>query len=235
MVELLFGRKTPTTLKSSVKSVTLDATLSEDSEFSNRITSFPVESGGAISDHSIREPEAVTIEGLISETPIAFLGGKLTSAGEFKDPVGDGYAFLLSLGGYSTQERVPPDFIGPVQDSLTSIAGTQYTQKEAGLPQLIDILTEFRLYTDMGIERLSVRRDKDTGDSLKFTASFKKVRLVEVKYDLAMSKVQSPVAAPSATKQAAPKKPVANKETAVPLESKLHMDFMGNGAGYLNP
>jgi hypothetical protein len=238
MLELIFGRKSQTKISLaprpgeesliSLPFVALDATLSEHGAFNSRITSFPVESGAFFSDHVLHEPEEVSIEGIISETPLQYLG-KLrdltTGNGEFKDPVGDGYSFLLAVGGWTQPKK---NFTNRPHDFRRD----EETEAEF---RLVDLLTEFRLYTDMGITSLNVTRDKDTGDSLRFTASFKKVKIVEVKYDLAMSKVQSPVEAPGATKQAAPKKPFADKPTKVPLKSKLYMDFIEDGTTYLTP
>lgn len=70
VLSLLFGKKYA---KSTVGGVTLDATLSEDHEYNSRVTSFPVEDGGDISDHIIKEPERVQITGVVSDTPLAIL------------------------------------------------------------------------------------------------------------------------------------------------------------------
>jgi hypothetical protein len=222
MVELLFGRKAPTSIRTSLQAITLDATLAEDSEYSNRITEFPLESGSSISDHVIHEPENVTIKGLISETPVAVLGtvGRaLMNGGSFSDPIGDGYAFLLAIGGYSQ-----PKFSGKAKPTDQFLSGGQDITESAQQFQLVDILTEFRLYTSMGITRLHVGREPTTGDALVFTASFKKVRMVEVQEGLTMPRVSEPAAAPRAKKQAAEKSNVGtqNASDMNNLESVIH-------------
>lgn len=67
---LLFGKKYDQT---RVGSVFLDATISEGHNYNSRVTSYPVETGGIISDHIINEPETLTITGIVSDTPLNIL------------------------------------------------------------------------------------------------------------------------------------------------------------------
>ena len=53
----------------------LDASLSEDHTLDSELTEFPVENGSVISDHRVVKPEGVVVEGIISKTPVSFLGG----------------------------------------------------------------------------------------------------------------------------------------------------------------
>jgi len=70
VLSLLFGKKYA---KSTIATVTLDATLSEDHEYNSKVTSFPVEDGRVVTDHIIKEPERVQISGIVSDTPLAIL------------------------------------------------------------------------------------------------------------------------------------------------------------------
>ncbi len=62
--------------KGKLAHITLDAELYERHTATSRVTRYPVETGVNISDHISIEPEAVTIEGLISDSPI--IGGNAT-------------------------------------------------------------------------------------------------------------------------------------------------------------
>lgn len=53
--------------------INLDATISENHTSSYNITRHPVESGVSISDHKRREPLRITIEGIITNTPLELL------------------------------------------------------------------------------------------------------------------------------------------------------------------
>lgn len=70
VLSLLFGRKYAQT---NVGGVFLDATLTEDHQYNSRVTSYPIEDGTIISDHIINEPETLSITGIVSDTPLAFL------------------------------------------------------------------------------------------------------------------------------------------------------------------
>lgn len=52
---------------------TIDAALSEEHAFDSEVTMFPVESGADITDHVRAQPITVTIEGVVSDTPIGLM------------------------------------------------------------------------------------------------------------------------------------------------------------------
>jgi hypothetical protein len=51
-------------------SVSLDATISEGTEHNVTVTDHPIEDGASASDHIRDEPDQLTIEGIISRTPV---------------------------------------------------------------------------------------------------------------------------------------------------------------------
>ena len=63
----LFGRKYD---KGRVGVVELDVTISENHTFNSRATQFPVETGGDVTDHIINDPDILTLEGIVSDTPL---------------------------------------------------------------------------------------------------------------------------------------------------------------------
>lgn len=69
-IGLLFGRKYP---RSNVQGVFLDATISEDHHYVSRATQFPIENGSVITDHVINEPDTLSLSGVVSDSPLAFL------------------------------------------------------------------------------------------------------------------------------------------------------------------
>lgn len=62
----------PASLKKSsrVGIVTLDATLREKHSFASKVPSEPIEIGSNLSDHVINQPDRISIEGFITNTPI---------------------------------------------------------------------------------------------------------------------------------------------------------------------
>ena len=60
----------------------VDAVLSEEHVRESEVTNFPVEDGTNISDHIILQPEVLTMEGVISESPVQYLTNILDSSPE---------------------------------------------------------------------------------------------------------------------------------------------------------
>ncbi len=48
----------------------LDAAKAEQHQYENEITQYPVEKGGRVADHVIAQPLVLTIDGIISDTPV---------------------------------------------------------------------------------------------------------------------------------------------------------------------
>lgn len=133
---------------------TVDAALSEDHNFDCEVTSFPVERGANITDHIRQLPKSVTIEGIVSDTPIGRAG-----------VVRSGVAALQEEG---LIEAVP--FSSEALDTLLAI-------QAKGEP--VTITTSLKVYENMALEKLSVPRDASTGAALRFTATFTEIRIVE--------------------------------------------------------
>ena len=72
MINILTNRQDPVT----IGNLELEATLTENHEFVNDITSYPVEEGYEISDHVNQKPESITINALFSRDSewTSFLG-----------------------------------------------------------------------------------------------------------------------------------------------------------------
>lgn len=70
-------------LPTQIGLLTVDVTLQESHEFGARATDWPVEEGTVITDHVRLEPRALTIEGFVTDTPIAF-----TSVGNVRSATG---------------------------------------------------------------------------------------------------------------------------------------------------
>lgn len=156
-LDLIFSEKEP----GKIGAVTLDATINEQHEYANKVTKFPVEDGSDISDHAKREPERITIEGIITNSPVQFLGGIFSG-----DRVKEGLEELLKIAGY--------DY--PAQANSPTAAPNSLT--------LVDVVTGLRIYSDMALTRLSIPRGPRTGNALRFSAEFVKIRFVQSQFTL---------------------------------------------------
>lgn len=123
----------------------VDAALTEEHVFDADVTDYPVEKGGNVSDNIRSRPIKVTIEGVVSDTPLTEM------------------AFIRAAAGGSGP---------PSQDALAVL------EKIRDDREPVTIVTSLRLYENMALESLNIPRSKDTGDALRFRATFKQIRFV---------------------------------------------------------
>lgn len=67
-LSILFNR-TPSR-QSEIGSVIVDATISENHQFSAEVTDHPIETGGFVTDHAYLNPRVVTVQGEVTDTPV---------------------------------------------------------------------------------------------------------------------------------------------------------------------
>ena len=142
---------------SMIGTLELDAMISETHEIQNDISQFPIEDGGNISDHFQRNPRRITIEGFVTNTPVKLFG-------------------VLDLSGFTS----------PFEDNVQM--ALEYLEKISGRPKNIDqsypdpelvtIVTGLKVYQNMMIERLTIPRDRTTGQALRFLCELVEVRTV---------------------------------------------------------
>lgn len=152
MIHLLFQRATI----GKIGDIELDAKISENHNFRNVVTRFPVESGALISDHIINEPEVITMVGFITNSPVK-LGGRI---GQF---VVDSLKKKPNTGS----DRVKTAFT-----MLTDL-------REIKEP--FDVVTGLKTYRQMVFQSIDIPRDARTGDTLRFTATMTRIPKVSAK------------------------------------------------------
>lgn len=147
---------------SQIDTVVLDASITEQHRFANQITEHPVEEGAAISDHARPLPDGLTMEFVITNTPI---GARASRSVERW-----GVRFTSH-----TEQDAPIGAPGPAADALTKLLAIRNEGR------LVTVYTTLRTYESMAIESLDVPRDRTTGEALRGTATFKRVRVVKNK------------------------------------------------------
>lgn len=74
VLSLIFGKKYAQSSVNFAQNgpaiVTFDTMVSEEHQYTSRVTYFPVESGTIVSDHILNQPTIVNLSGLISDTPL---------------------------------------------------------------------------------------------------------------------------------------------------------------------
>jgi len=126
--------------------VEFDATLSEAHSHTAKATEFPVETGATISDHVVQMPDAVKLEGVVSNTPLPSnvqrdrdMFEQEARAGAYAERGEDAYRALLEA-------------------------------KEAGT--LLTVETDLRSYADLVVESVEPAKE---GDGLRLTIALKKI------------------------------------------------------------
>jgi len=175
MIALLLNKKKP----GKIGIIELDATVRESHEYTNTLTEFPVEKGFNINDHVIRQPEKLTIEGFITNTPIP-------RSSDLKSLQGANTEQLVYDNITQSQKKQPAPTENRVEsalEKLLDLAGFPPATKNTDdittaslFPKVIDIVeTGLRQYKNMVITRITIPRDKDTGETLRFTCEMKHV------------------------------------------------------------
>lgn len=143
-----------------IDTLVLDASVREEHVSEVEVTDHPVEQGAAVSDHARPKPEELTIEGVVSNTPLNHLQTRRAVTSE-------GFSWTTSAAVNSVR-GVP----GNAESAYVTLRAMRDT------PRLVTIITALRSYDNMVMTSLKVPRDGAIGDVLKFEAKFKQVRIV---------------------------------------------------------
>lgn len=127
----------------------VDCVDQETHEWTNDVTTNPVENGSPIADHVIIQPDRITIVAFVSNAPIlGFL---------------DGMSNLLS-DGLTSEDRT--------QKAFTTL------EQLAKSKSMVTIYTRYKQYTNMVITNISIPRRPDDGDAINFTIEAIRVNIV---------------------------------------------------------
>ena len=140
--------------------IAIDCTVTETHTSTATVTEHPVESGSNITDHIRPEPVQLSVNGIITNTPI---GAQQTQR-------------VISAGGLSvttTQLEAAPNTLGYAQTVWRKLDALRIAARP------IKVITRDRTYESMAMMSLTVPKTAKTGDALEFTATFKEVRIVE--------------------------------------------------------
>lgn len=153
----IFTRKK---IPNKIQELTIDTSLTEEHRYENNVTDYPIEDGTNINDHINRQPEEITIEGVITATPFEQEDDIIFD--DSSDRVANYYNKLIEYLG-----------IEP-----TKPAGA-LNKNKVYEPVLLDIVTGLKTFTSMACTSLIV--PVSTRNALNFTAKFKKVKKVSAK------------------------------------------------------
>lgn len=129
----------------------IDATLTESHSFPSEATKYPRESGSAATDHVINNPIEVTIDGIVSDTPIGVIASARQNA---TAPTDADLEFL------------------PSDEALAKLLAIR-TAREP-----VTIETSLQSFDQMVMTALDIPVDPETGHALRFSATFQQAEIV---------------------------------------------------------
>lgn len=148
-------------LSPGVAALELDAAITVSPKAEVQVTDHPVEKGGDVSDHARNKPEMLTIEGLISNTPITRDQGSR----------------IVTSQGVQFETTA-------LADNPAGVSGYAETAFEILLGmrgKYLTVATERRTYKNMLLTSVEAPQDARTGDVLRFIATFKQIIVSELR------------------------------------------------------
>jgi hypothetical protein len=130
--------------------VEFDASISESHNDEAEVTEHPIEEGSNISDHFRKLPVYLTLEGMITNTPIVFLASLTPNSpivGDFK----------------------------PTWDRVETAYAKLREFQTAGV--LVDVITSLRTYANMALISVGVVREASTGNALHVSMTLREVKI----------------------------------------------------------
>ena len=137
-----------------IAGVKLDGVIRENHSAPIRIKKNPVEWGVDITDHAIIEPVKISIEGIVSDTPLGFDAGI-----ELLDSIDS----LFGAATYQTRSQ-------HAFNSLTFFKNER---------EPIDVQTGLKLYKNMLITDIKVSQDKDTSKAVFLSIDCEEIIIVQ--------------------------------------------------------
>lgn len=146
VISLIYGSS-----KALIGEIMVDAFINESHTFSNEISEHPVENGFSIVDHIQNQPLSLSLNGIISNTPMDLLG----------------LVAIDSANRLLSENK--DDFCETAFKKIEEL----FAKREP-----ITIATSLKTYPNMVLESLTIERGGGIGDALSFTCIAKQIRIV---------------------------------------------------------
>lgn len=178
-VTIIANKKTP----KRMGTLTLDAVVSESFDYQRTVTSYPVEQGCPISDHIRQEPTRITIEAIITNSPIV------------EQKISEVFIRLVADGRITTLEETSVDRVSGGFQRLMEMLGESDNLDSYPQVELVEVVTSLKVYSDLALTSVNISKT-EASDSLKFTATFQRVRLAKLRTAIiSMTNPATPTAA----------------------------------------
>lgn len=161
-----------------------DAVINEQHTREATVTAFPVEGGQVVTDHIIVSPAEITVQGIITDSPIGNAKALLTEAIATGITLVSPPLIVAAVGagyGAATSYQADQGQSSPCQAAFAKLQTLQAGDPEASPPvppTLVHVHSKLRLYTNMAIKSLSIPRDKTVSNAIIVQISLAQMRIV---------------------------------------------------------
>jgi hypothetical protein len=150
----------------------LDAALNIGHDTQTTPTEHPLEDGASISDHIIRKPAILSIEGIVTDDPISIVASALGAVSGIPGSLIGGVAGSVVSGAISALGSALLE--GDGRRSVNAYETLLNLQKE-GIP--LTVVTGLKTYTNMVLFGLNVPQSSRNSNALQFSAKLKKIEI----------------------------------------------------------
>jgi hypothetical protein len=180
LISLLFQQR------AKIGVLELDCSLSETHEAPARVTEIEIESGASINDHIILQPLKLTLNGIVSKTPLGAAGllGSIATAGatQAAKNISSKFGHKAGASALAAGASLGGLIAGKLADGFTGSRAPRdvfdYLMQLRDERKAFDVVTALKLYSNMVISNLSVPRNKDTVNTLEFTVTLQQLTIV---------------------------------------------------------
>ncbi len=216
--------------KAKLDMLELDCSISESHEAAAQLSQNEVEDGSVITDNVVLSPLKLTIEGVVSKTPLGLAGligsafsaaagvaGTAGGAGGARSTAGGLITTgVASLGGL-VASAVGAD--GPNSRAPSDVYDYLLELRNRRIP--FDVVTALKLYKNMVLTNVSVPRNKDNVGVLRFSATLEQVKIVTAETVNITSSVGGAGAAAKLGKQATSQASATTSSSSASILSHL--------------
>lgn len=151
LIGLIFGTKrSKIGIINGVGGVTIDAVISESHSHNASATENPIETGSVVTDHVTLRPIELSLDGIITDTPVDF---------SVYDNVKGLISTVSSIFGKKSRSL-------EAHDAIVKLWKDRIPFK---------VVTGLKVYDNMILEDYTVNREAETGKAIKFTAKMKQI------------------------------------------------------------
>lgn len=159
-----------------IRGFVIDVTISEDHTFDSEVTEFPVESGSTISDNVRPKPITLSMDGIVSNSPI----GSVRQQRAVSAPSASNSLFSTIGAAALTSSGAGDGLITPTDDDIGNPAAEAYQllQEVRTTREPVTVVTTLDVFDNMVMIHLSIPRKPGNGAALEFSATFQQVEIV---------------------------------------------------------